>query len=240
MALSKYDPIADWYDETVRSSSIVDDLLLPPFLSALGNIEGQVVCDLACGQGRIARLMAKKGAIVIGIDISKNLLAIAQKEETDDPLGIIYNEDDAQKLTTIADVAVDQVICYLALMDIPDLVATFQAVWRILKPGRPFTCALTHPCFQTPHATTVIKPGNTLVREIQAYFDETYWLSSNPDGVRGKIGAYHRTLSTYLNTFILQGFQINQVLEPKPNVTLSERRPEYALVPPFIIIQVIK
>ena len=238
MSLTRYDTIADWYDKTVRTSSIVSDLILEPVLSLLGNTQNQTICDVACGQGRLARLLAEQGAQqVIGVDISTNLIKIAQREEASQPLGVRYQIDNAEKLTTLADQLFDQAICYLALMDITDLSATFQAINRILKPAGLFTFVITHPCFQTPHATTIIKSDNTLVREVKDYFLETYWCSSNPNGMRGKVGAHHRTLSTYLNSLIAMGFQITTVVEPEPNADLSKQRPEYSIVPPFIIIQ---
>jgi hypothetical protein len=36
----------------------------------------------------------------------------------------------------------------------------------------------------------------------------------NPDGVRIRLGSYHRTLATYLNTLISHGLQIGGVAEP--------------------------
>lgn len=40
----------------------------------IGDVTGQEVCDLACGQGRIARWLARRGATVVGADISVRLL----------------------------------------------------------------------------------------------------------------------------------------------------------------------
>ena len=47
---------------------------------------------------------------------------------------------------------------------------------------------------------------------------------SGGEGVRGKVGAYHRTLSTYLNDLLAAEFRLEGVFEP----TLPEG--EYGLV----------
>ncbi len=48
---------------------------------------------------------------------------------------------------------------------------------------------------------------------INNYLQEGYWQSGG-DGIRGKIGAYHRMLSTYINDLLTAGFQIIGMHEP--------------------------
>jgi hypothetical protein len=44
---------------------------------------------------------------------------------------------------------------------------------------------------------------------VSGYFDEVYWTSANPSGVRGQVGEYHRTLATYLNTLVEGAYRWN-------------------------------
>lgn len=62
---ASYDRIAAWYDESVRNNTLIHDLLLPTLLELMSNIAGKHVCDLACRQGAISRLLAQQGAQVI-------------------------------------------------------------------------------------------------------------------------------------------------------------------------------
>ena len=142
---SAYDEIAEWYDDSVKSSSLIHDLVLPALFDLIGNVEGRRVCDLACGQGVVARHLAKGGAAVVGVDTSARLLDIAQRYEAEEPLGIVSQHDDAQALATLPDTAFDGVACNMALMDIPDVAATFRAVHRILRPDGWFVFSITHP-----------------------------------------------------------------------------------------------
>ena len=66
MTVSAYDEIAAWYDNTVREGSLLHDLVLPTLFDLIGNVEGLRICDLACGQGVVARHLAKNGAVVVG------------------------------------------------------------------------------------------------------------------------------------------------------------------------------
>ena len=70
-----YDEIAEWYDEQVRGGGLLHDLVLPALFELAGDVAGQRVCDLACGQGVVARQLAARGAVVTGVDLSARLLA---------------------------------------------------------------------------------------------------------------------------------------------------------------------
>jgi ubiquinone/menaquinone biosynthesis C-methylase UbiE len=65
MTVSAYDEIAEWYDDSVNARSLIHDLVLPALLDLIGNVEGLRVCDLACGQGVVARQLAKSGAAML-------------------------------------------------------------------------------------------------------------------------------------------------------------------------------
>lgn len=205
LPVAAYDPIAEWYDGSVRKKSLVyaGDLIVSDLLDLLGdmsNFEGDMLCDLACGQGEMARQIATRGAKVVGVDLAQKLLDIAQRQEEIHPLGITYFHDDAQSLASLEDAVFKGVLCNMALMDIPDLNATFHQVQRILRPDGWFAFTITHPCFQRPPA--------------KRYDDEGFWRSDNPDGVRGKVGAHHRTLSTYLNAIREAGMFVDRLREP--------------------------
>ena len=76
----------------------------------MGDIGGMKICDLACGQGRITRRLARAGANVVGVDISERLLEIARREEESEPSGITYVRDDAHHLTGLPDQSFDGVV----------------------------------------------------------------------------------------------------------------------------------
>ena len=85
---ARYDEIADWYPTWVGDGDgvIADGVgdLLPP------TVHGARVLDVACGHGRASRGLARRGAHVVGVDISAELIASAREREVADSLGIYY------------------------------------------------------------------------------------------------------------------------------------------------------
>jgi ubiquinone/menaquinone biosynthesis C-methylase UbiE len=225
--------IAAWYDELVQSGSGPHEDAVVCTVRLAGDLTGQDVLDIACGQGHATRALARAGArSATGVDSSPAMLALARRHEEAHPLGVIYLEDDAQTLATIADQTLDGVNYQLGPMDIPDLPATLAAVHRVLRAGGWFTFVIGHPCFLTPYAITVADRNGRPGRLVNGYFDERFWRSANPQGVR-RAGNRHRTFGTYLNALMQAGFVIDTVDEPRPTPRLAEQQPEYAEVPIF-------
>ncbi|MBV9280472.1 MAG: class I SAM-dependent methyltransferase [Chloroflexi bacterium] len=236
MPQSPYDAIADWYDRYVRRP-IFEDVVLPALLDLVGDVEGLTVLDLACGQGRLARELARRGAVVTGIDLSDRLLALARSYEQGEPLRLRYVRDDAQALTTLEPESFAGAVCNMALMDIPDLAATFAAAHRVLKDRGWLVISITHPCFELPEARWVRREDGAVAREVSGYFRERFWRSDNPDGVRGKVGARHRMLSTYLNALADAGFCLERAAEPRAAGRRAEQVPGNREVPSILLIR---
>ncbi|WP_328995291.1 class I SAM-dependent methyltransferase [Kribbella sp. NBC_01245] len=207
---ARYDGVAGEYDAWVGV-----ELADPVFEELVGGVAGQEVCAVACGQGREARYLASQGAVVTGVDLSENLLAIAREREEADPLGITYLQGDAHTLDGLATESFDGVVCYMALMDIPSLDRALQSIARVLRPGGWFVFAITHPCFKTPATGDLVDhTNNTIRRTVGRYFDEGYWDGPGQVQPALPIGAYHRMLSTYVTELNRVGFVIDQLREP--------------------------
>jgi ubiquinone/menaquinone biosynthesis C-methylase UbiE len=209
IAAAAYDDVAEAYHEWVGAS------LADPSLSALlGDVRGQRVCALACGQGRDARYLADRGAQVIGLDISARLLRLARQLTPVPTPALTYLLASATDLP-VAPASVDGVLCHMALMDIPDLGATISGAARILRPGGWFVFAITHPCFKAPATGEITDHVDGSVRRtVGRYFDEGYWHGPGAHAATLPVGAYHRTLSSYVNCVAGAGLVIEQMMEP--------------------------
>lgn len=80
-----YDDTADMYAQLVGteiSSAIeapLDRALLAAFVELMADADGMPVADVGCGPGRVAGFLAAQGLDVIGVDVSRAMLAVARR-----------------------------------------------------------------------------------------------------------------------------------------------------------------
>lgn len=224
---ARYDEIDDVYDRSVG-----DDLTDPATAALLGLLpacEGRRVLDLACGQGRVSRELARRGAAVVGIDVSAALLERARAAEARRPVGIGYVLADAARPDTLPGETFDGVVCNFGLADIDDLDGALATVSRVLPGGGWFVFSILHPCFPgwDADAPSTWPPD-------AGYYAEGWWRASNT-GYRGTVGANHRMLSTYLNRLVRHGLAPTDVVEPPPGDEWSARAPGRSPVPVYLV-----
>ncbi len=227
MAEPTWDSIADWYAELVTADSAPQRTALDAILELLPPLEGLAILDLGCGEGLAARALAALGARVTGIDTCGRLLELARRQG---PAQIEYRAEDAQTLAGIPDAGFAGVVANLSLNDVPDLSAVLAAVSRVLRPGGWLALSIPHPCFEAPRAS-----WHEGARLIPGYFDEGFWRSANPHGVR-RVGNYHRTLETWCETLHRHGLSIRKLREPRASPKLLAAQPHRAGFPLFLVV----
>ncbi len=225
----------DFVDKGLAQEPSMFRTLVATLEELLGDrLHGARVCDVACGEGHLARSLAVHGAAeVVGVDLSSALISEAERR-TNAP-SISYHVDDAHHLSTLHDGSFDVCVSQMALMDIPDHRAAFRSIARILKSGGSFAFSFLHPCFETPYRLPdeppwlgeLTAPTAVVVRR---YATEGFWKSGG-EGVRGRMGSHHRMLSTYLNDLIECGFRIERLVEP-----LFPGSGLFAQVPRFLVV----
>lgn len=233
-----YDHIAEWYDGIVEQDGFQHGLVVPALFGLVGDVQGQRICDLACGQGYVSRRLARRGADVVGVDVSTRLLELARAREHEEPLGINYRLGDVQDAQSLAGERFDGVVSNMALIAIPDLDATLATVSRCLDVGGWFVFSITQPCFQAPGSEWFVDDAGRRGRRIYEYFDERGWRSANPNGVRGRVDDYHRTLSTYVNTLADYGLLIDAMVEPRN--AAADGVPADDLIPSTLVVRCTK
>ena len=208
----------DFVDRSLADKNGLWHVLLSRFQEVLRDrLKGARVCDIACGEGYLSRFLAHLGPQeVLGIDISAALIELAAQRANSTNLS--FRVDDAQHLRTFKDASIDIAVSQMAIMDIPDHRAMFQSVRRVLKAGGVFVFSLLHPCFEAPFHLPD-KPqfltdenGSPIAYAIRQYAKEGFWQSGGT-GVRGHMGAYHRTLSTLINDLLDAGFRLGRLEE---------------------------
>jgi ubiquinone/menaquinone biosynthesis C-methylase UbiE len=229
-----YDDIADWYDAWIDEGALAVDSIYTATRALLGDVSDLYICDLACGQGRISRALAREGAAVWGIDRSARLIDIARRLSLEEPNPPQFLEASASNLSMIPDERFDGVLCHMALMDIEELQPSLREVRRILVPNGWFVFSLLHPCFHTSNSGE-LTTDEGVQRIVGRYFAEGFWISPSRTGPPGRVGAYHRSISTYLNALLDEGLVLERVAEPQLTGEDAMRRPVWQEVPVVFI-----
>lgn len=233
-AVSPYDTHAAYYvgvvDDMLGQEGGLWQVIRDCFEERLGpHLPGAALLDFACGEGHLSRHLHRYGpGQITAVDLSRCLLTVARQRTPQTNIQFLH--DDAQDLHAVADGSIDIAVSNLAIMDIPDHRALFQALRRVLRPGGQLMFSMMHPCFEAPfehpHQPQFLEQGG--VREgyvIRHYAREGHWRSGRP-GVRSHVGAHHRMLSTLLNDLHGAGFTLIHLAEPLTRLgDLSSRVP---------------
>jgi len=228
----------------------------PVFFEMLGDIRGQRVLDVGCGEGANTRKFADLGARLVGIDISPAMIGAASEHESREPRGIEYHLCSGSDLARFADRSFDTALSTMALMDMPDYVGCVRETARVLKSGGLFQFSITHPCSQTRLWKWLLDDeGRRRAMIIGNYFslelttaeqDVLEWFfGSAPPEIRAKarpfrIPSFYRTLSEYFNTLIDAGFVVERLAEPFASEEFVARCPAFAdtrIVPYFLVLR---
>jgi SAM-dependent methyltransferase len=99
---------------------------------SLADVAGRRILDMATGTGRAALALAKRGALVTGVDASAEMLAIARKRAAEAGLSVDFDEGDAHALT-YPNQSFDAVVCLRMLMHVPDWRKALSELCRVSR-----------------------------------------------------------------------------------------------------------
>jgi SAM-dependent methyltransferase len=207
----------------------------PALRSMLPPLEGSRVLDLGCGFGAFARWAREMGAdSVLGVDRSENMLARA-RAQTRDP-GVTYYLADIENLA-LPDASFDLVYSALTLHYIADFGAVCVTIRRLLVPGGRLVFSVEHPLFTAPsHPEWRTETDGSKVWPINDYLLEGRRVT---DWITPGVVKYHRTVSSYVNSLLAQGFHLVRLEEWGPNHKQIAEHPEWADEvhrPPFLLL----
>ena len=204
------------------------------FFDELLPAPGRLTLEVGCGEGRVARDLARRGHRVVALDASPTLAASAAAA---DPAGR-YLVADAAALP-FGDGCFDLVVAYNSLMDVDDMPAAVAEAARVLEPGRPLCVCVTHPTadagrFQStePDAPFVIA-GSYLGRHRVDELFERDGLQMHFTGWRYPIEAYARALED-------AGLLIDRLREPAAPAPARPGYERWRRLPNFLHLRAVK
>ncbi|SHG99950.1 class I SAM-dependent methyltransferase [Chryseobacterium vrystaatense] len=183
----------------------------------LPDFTGKEVLDLGCGFGWHCRYAIESGAkSVIGVDLSEKMLEKAT--EINNLEGIEYIRKALEDVDYPSG-KFDIILSSLTFHYIESFDVMVQNIYQWLKPKGHFIFSVEHPVFTAQGRQDWIYGANEekLYWPVDRYFIEgkrdTSFLGEN-------VIKYHRTLTTYLNSLLKQGFKINEITEPEPSTEM--------------------
>ena len=106
------------------------------WIDAQARLAGKTVLDVGCGGGILAESMARRGADVMGIDLSSKPLKVAQLHAMEAGIERLrYREVAAEALAAEMPAAFDVITCMEMLEHVPDPASVVQACASLIKPG---------------------------------------------------------------------------------------------------------
>lgn len=136
-----YQTFAYYYD------LLMDKTLYPQWLQFTRRhlglpLEDKKVLDLACGTGDLAVLFAQEKADTYGIDLSEEMLTLAEERALQDDVAVMWLQGDMTKLTDVGVGDFDLITCFddslCYLTDLTAVERCFSEVYASLKPGGTF------------------------------------------------------------------------------------------------------
>lgn len=105
------------------------------YVAGRAALEGAAVVDVGCGGGILSESLARKGAVVTGIDVAPRVLAVARLHLHESELEVDYREITVEDLAQEAPQSFDVVTCMEMLEHVPDPPSIVSAVHDLLRPG---------------------------------------------------------------------------------------------------------
>ncbi len=230
-----YDDFASQYAELAakrEEAGIEQEPIMPRFLEMLGDVSGLTVLDAGCGEGYLARILARRGASVTGIDISPRLVEIARAK---DPQGnITYEVADLCQPLPAYKHHFDLIVSHFVLNDVYDYRGFIITLGSVAKPGGRLVLSMNNPYSYVvrSHVTDYFDSGKAFP-----------YRGMVEEGV--KVHFYHRTLQEYIDAFLAAGFQLQRLVDvPTPEGHFKRRSdtliPEGYQFPFFMILSFVK
>jgi 2-polyprenyl-6-hydroxyphenyl methylase/3-demethylubiquinone-9 3-methyltransferase len=136
--LAKFGELAHrWWDTEgeFRPLHQINPLRLD-WIDAQARLSGKTVLDVGCGGGILAEAMARRGADVLGIDLSIKPLRVAQLHAMESGIDhLSYREAAVETLAAELPGHFDAITCMEMLEHVPDPASVVAACAALVKPG---------------------------------------------------------------------------------------------------------
>ena len=247
-----WDSIAEWWDDRIGDGNDFQTELIEPTTHSLLELKpDETVLDIACGAGRMARLIAEAGSRVVAFDHSEKFIQRA-KTRTDKKLGIEYHVIDAtdrEALIVLGENRFDCAVCTMGFMDMPAIEPLFAVLPSLLKSHGRLVFSVAHPCF---HSARIQRFAEMYEQEagrhvfingikVSGYLGAT---ARKTEGILGQPEPqyyFHRSLQDLFGVGFKYGFVIDALKEPAFQKESERQRTlkwdDMPEIPPLLVVR---
>lgn len=180
----------------------------PAFFELVPEPRGRTL-EVGCGEGRVARDLAKRGHDVTAVDSTAALIGLARDADATGK----YLRCDAAALP-FASRTFDLTVFYNSLMDIDDMDRSVSEAARVLRPGGALCACVTHPMADAGQFESRAGGAPFVVKG--AYLGPRRWFEADAerDGLKMHFAGWAYSLEGYLGPLERAGLAIEAVREP--------------------------
>jgi 2-polyprenyl-3-methyl-5-hydroxy-6-metoxy-1,4-benzoquinol methylase len=222
-----WDDNASFWDQRMGEGNRFHNTLVRPPQERLLDIQpGDLVLDVACGNGNFARQMADLGARVVEVDLAPRMIEHAIDRSADYGDRVQFHASDAtdqEAIVGLGEGTFDAVVCTMAIMDMARIEPLAGAVARLLKPRGRFVFSLLHPAFNSPDGLTRaverVEHGDGTITEhhsvkISHYIRPHAFMGIAMIDQPRPQHYFHRPMGVLLSVFFEEGFVADGIEEP--------------------------
>ncbi|MBE0470567.1 MAG: bifunctional 2-polyprenyl-6-hydroxyphenol methylase/3-demethylubiquinol 3-O-methyltransferase UbiG [Methyloprofundus sp.] len=125
-----------WWDRNGEFKTLHDvNPLRISFIQKFISPQNMRIVDVGCGGGILTEGLAKKGADMLGIDLSEDLIDIADLHGLESGVKTHYKKISAEALAEAEPASFDHVVCMEMLEHVPKPGSVIAACAKMVKPG---------------------------------------------------------------------------------------------------------
>jgi 2-polyprenyl-6-hydroxyphenyl methylase / 3-demethylubiquinone-9 3-methyltransferase len=135
--INKFGAMAErWWDPQGEFKTLHDiNPLRLEFIQRYTPLSGQSIVDVGCGGGILTEALARHGADAMGIDLSEDLIDVADLHGLESGINAHYQKISAEGLASQQPQSFDHVTCMEMLEHVPDPGSIINACAMLVKPG---------------------------------------------------------------------------------------------------------
>lgn len=212
-------------------------VLIPALFNLLGKIQDKHIVDVGCGSGVFTNELAKKGALVVGVDPSKEMIRIADREYSTTK-GLKFYNQSIQEFSSTTDMKFDLAVSNMSLITIENLQVAIDSIGSLLKPNGRLVFNITHPWFWNQYRQ--YEPNETFQYLIEHAQKARFVITNDSKGLISPTTHFHRPLEKYVESLRRASFVIEELVELFPDQSDMKLYPTPWKFPRFLSMKCIK